>query len=218
MSNIIHWTEDSILGALRNFMDFNGRPPLMEECLKSNGLPDGTTITRKFGTFNKALDRLKYPRNKNRNYNKQEALDALRKFASILERRPRGVDLDESVFVWLPNRQVYDHLFGSLTKALILIGFVPYSPRGLRKYSDDDVLLFMQYLAIRLGHVLREHDLRIRIATDCPSGSTCTKRFGSWSNAIAKAFPDGKIVKVSFAWLPMRAFLFVHRLMRRFEN
>ena len=127
---------------------------------------------------------------------------------------PRLSDLENNDRRKIPHPTTIQKRFGSFGNALCEAGLKYEDGRLLiRKYADNELIDLLRYSSVKLGGIPRGRYLRHW--KGFPAVDTYRRRFGTFDHALDIAFPGGVLVKVRFCFLPIRAFLFVHRLLRK---
>jgi Homing endonuclease associated repeat len=143
------YSDEDILGQLRDCAERLGRSPTMREFSEDEGTTiHPQTVIERFGSWNRAKRTAGLvPR---RFATKEELLRCLRELGERLGRTPTAKDLDENRGS-VPSKSLYWHTFGSFTNALREAGFdVPVGEERLERAIHQGVAL-----ARRLRHLPR---------------------------------------------------------------
>ena len=117
-----------------------------------------------------------------RRYTDDELLDLLRRAAAELGHTPGADELRR--MEGYPRTGTYQRRFGSWSEAVRKAGLVP-RPRGVKRFTDDELLDLLRMAAVKLGRTPRV--IELKGMDDYPSPVTYTKRFGSWDDAVRRA-------------------------------
>ena len=177
------YTDEFLLGILRNLADELGHVPTSHELRDRRDLPNPATYIRKFGSWRNTLARLGMESRADSAYlTDAELLDALRDLAAELDRPPTVQELMARPD--LPASGTYVHRFGGWSNALEAAGLDARYRRPLA-YTDKQLLDALRNLAAKLGRTPAGRELLGR--RGLPSPSTYQRRFGSWNNALDAA-------------------------------
>ena len=155
-------SDEELLEKLRNFYRVHGRPPAIRD------FPGGSTIEKRFGSWNAALQLAGLPVNKQGRFTDEELLDKLRLFYQHHGRPPT---LQE-----FPGGATIEQRFGSWNEALRAAGLPVNKPNKI----PDEVLLD------RLRAFYQEHG-RSPTYVEIPGATTILNRFGGWNQALRAA-------------------------------
>lgn len=124
------WTPDRIAAKLRWFQAEKGRVPTAIDCRTTPGMPDSTTIRKRFGSFNAALLAAGLMPNlvKRPNWTLESAGNVLRKHRQRTGGWPRVSDMEREPE--LPSSRTVRRLFGATTAAI-------YAPQIERMHTSS---------------------------------------------------------------------------------
>lgn len=118
------YTDEELLGYLKNFVEINGRAPVRRDFNNNSIYPNVATYQRRFGSWNKALekvlDKFQDGRHGHKSYTNEELLNELRRFEKENGRSPIMEDLNNNSKY--PSKGIYQDRFGSWQNALKLVG------------------------------------------------------------------------------------------------
>ena len=178
------YTDQQLIDSIKRTAEQLGHTPTMAEFRALDGTPDVLTVTRRLGSWRKALERagLKAtPKMKPHAYPDSELIEHLHRSARILGRAPRKGEL--ATIEGFPNEVTYAKRFGSWKGALAQAGI---GRRGRKpQYTDDELLAILVKVADKLGRAPTTVDLTQM--KDAPSPASFSKRFGSWTAALDRA-------------------------------
>lgn len=117
---------------------------------------------------------------KKKKYTKEQLLFYLQKFAKILKKTPKIVDMNKSKK--FPSGSTYMARFGSWNKALMQANL---NVNLKKQFSKKDLIEDLKSLSKELGHTPKAIDLSSK--KWMASSSTYRKYFGSWKNALISA-------------------------------
>lgn len=184
-----------------------GKIPTAADLKKFRDMPSRATYEDRFGSLAEALryagfelptPEIKKPKKPKKKkpakakksastqklYTDEELLDVLRKFVSEHGYRPATRDMGGE----LPSDHVYRTHFGSLQKALELVGLGD-APRKEtvqeKKYTDENVFRRIREIEATLGHVPSTREASEM--GGLPAQRTIHKRYGPWKEFLAKA-------------------------------
>ena len=183
------YTDEQLIDSLRRAADQLGHTPTMAEFRSLDGFPDILTVTRRLGSWKRALGQagLKSKREvKSPAYTDDELLEHLRRSAKILGKAPCEDGL--ATIEGFLNAVTYCKRFGSWKGALAQAGI---GRRGRKpQYSDDELLDILKHVTDRLGRPPTSSELALM--DNVPSAATYANRFGSWTSALDRAGIKGK--------------------------
>jgi hypothetical protein len=186
------FTQDEIVAAIRVWAELEGRPPAQidwrpvvagghprweRDCPR---FPPVSHVTRRFGSWNKALQAAEFDRPRPPSWSDSEILDALRQWAHAHSKAPLSTEWDRS-----PDAGVISKRFGSWNTALLAAGLEPRVVRR-RDWTDEEIVTGLQRLADDLGRHPRSTD-RVGSRGIFPSPALAIQRFGSWRRALLAA-------------------------------
>jgi len=181
------YTNDELVGMLRDLADDLGHAPTHSELKARDELPASSTFRRRFGSWRGALQAAGlcpapsaalHLSPSNRGYDCEMLLDELREIVEELGRAPVIRELPK---FGAAGKSTYQRYFGSWSAALKQLGVEP----AVRRYTRDELLDALHDLANDLGRspYVSEMDAR----HDLPASDTFKTRFGSWNDALAEA-------------------------------
>lgn len=158
----------------------------------AGGYPSAMTYKRRFGSWNEARRRAgldPITPGGPREYTDEELLSKLQVVAENTEGPVTKKVVDESDET--PSSATYEHRFGSWNLAKGEAGLTGLKRGGSGRgysYSDEELLQHLRRLARSMDGKVTQED--VAAADDCPSPTTYTRRFGSWSKAKEAAGID----------------------------
>ena len=155
-------SDDELLARLREFYQRHGRSPTIRD------FPGGSTIEKRFGSWNAALQMAGLPINKQGRFSNEELLDKLRLFHQQHGRPPT---LQE-----FPSGSTIEQRFGSWNSALEAAGLPVNKPDKI----PDEILLD------RLRAFYNEQS-RSPTYAELLGATTILTRFGGWNKALQAA-------------------------------
>jgi hypothetical protein len=182
------WDPAKVLEALREFIEQAGRTPTRKELLTVAGLPKYGTVIRYFGDWEHALTLAGGVVGRRRAWEREEVIDALRRFASRHGRPPTRGDLTGIHGSGYPAGSVVERTFGTFTAGLLAAGL---DLRGRpRAATTADMLRALR--SHHEGHGEWPNSQQWRDIGGWPSTSAIIRRFGGRSEAIASAAAEGR--------------------------
>ena len=119
------YTDEELLEKLKKICDELRRAPKSSEIEKRDDLPCFDTYRKRFGSWDKACQKVGYKSFKEKQkLSKQKMMKKLKEFAEDLGRTPTSVEVKRHKK--LPSPSFYRHHFGSYSKACEKLGLVPY--------------------------------------------------------------------------------------------
>jgi len=118
-----------------------------------------------------------------RRYTEEELLEKLREIAEEEGETPTQKMLINREDA--PSPATYHNRFDSLTKAQEKAGLKPNSRGAPQKYTDEELLSWIDAFVNEFGVVPRSDDFRD--ADPMPQSMLYNKRFGSWEEALQEA-------------------------------
>lgn len=156
---------------------------------KYNHIQSYSVYSRRFGGIEDAYKLIGYDYNEfNNKQLEQEMLNKLLNIKNILDRTPNTYDLnhfsqfEEGYY----SASAYDHHFGNISNSLSLVGLRPTQSSITKRMSEEKLLQCLR-------DFYNEHD-KFPTQPDThennslPVYSTYVHKFGSWDNALKKAF------------------------------
>jgi len=185
---------EELLSLLNKFYEENGRIPNTMDLRNNPKYPNFRTYLKYFSTWKKTLEAAgfdsKYftnPRNEKRvhksKYTKFQLLEFLRIFEIENGRNPTRRDFLNNPK--LPNYQTYKYQFGSWNNAIKAAGLEIYDPNEPRKYTDEELLEFLNKFKSEEGRTPGERDFVNN--SKYPGFVTYQRRFETWNNALKLA-------------------------------
>ena len=156
------YTKEELLDIIKAKAEELGRVPNSSEILQ------GSTITRRFGSWDKALEEVGMKPNKRKKYTKEELLDIIKTKVEELGRPPYSTEL--------PQASSIIGYFGSWAKALEAAGL---EAKTQRKYTKEELLDIIKAKAEKLG--------RAPYASEVAQGAIIARIFGGWDKALGIA-------------------------------
>ena len=188
------FTEREIIDAIRAWQRLEGRPPAQADWHPSDhgGVPrwehecprwpPATQVTRRFGSWNAALQAAGFDRPRPPAVSDQQIRNALKAY-----HRQHGTSPTRPAWERLglpPNSRTIEARFGSWNAALAAAGLPPNRIR--RDWSDQDILDGLRRFAADHGRPPR-YDDRVGLLSTYPSPALVVTRLGPWSKALRKA-------------------------------
>ncbi|MDP6626755.1 MAG: hypothetical protein QGG50_02550 [Methanopyri archaeon] len=173
----MRYTDEELIDALHQAAEVLGRRPTPKDLERTKDLPSTLTYQKRFGSWSNALRAAGF-RPRRSHYTDDELLDDLHRLAGELGRVPTSEDLRGRK--GYPNTGTYQARFGSWSGALERAGFA-----SVVRYTDDDLIDALRYVAKVLGRLPTADDLRCR--ADLPAPATYYDHFGTWQNALLAA-------------------------------
>ena len=171
-------TDEELLGMLKRFADELGRTPTAKEVKSNPSMPDSTVYSRRFGSWNKALQVAGLQVNSHTAAD-EELLEMLREFASELGRTPT---IDEVIVnPSMPHYSLYKKRFGSWNNAIRMVGDLQIN-RFDRNLPDKELLDTLRNFASELGRIPRTEDVDAN--PSMPHHTLYERRFGGWNKAL----------------------------------
>ena len=155
------YTTEELLDVLKAKAKELGRTPCHSE------FPHATTISKRFGNWNKAREAAGLSIKRRDEYTKEELLDIIKAKAEELGRAPFGYEISQ--------RKAIVKNFDSWDNAIEAAGL--YINR--QNYTDEQLIEIMKEKAKELGRKPRSKEISQIV--------TITKRFGSWDKALEAA-------------------------------
>ena len=179
------YSDAELLDDIRDLAAKFGRPPTLAE-YDDHGTAAKTTVTRRFGGWNEALEAAGCdPREPTSAIPDEELLAALQELADDLGHVPTGAEMNTEGPHWVST---YEDAFGSWGEALDAAGLEDPGVRG-RPHDDETLLAELR----RVGEVMEGtpaySDMALEGAHD---PRTYVRRFGSWNDALEAAGFDAR--------------------------
>ncbi len=176
------YTNEELLGYLRQFYKENGRVPKKLDFNNNPKYPNYSTYFKYFGSWNKSIELtgLWDERDLSR-YTNEELLGYLRQFYKENGRVPIVADFDNNPKC--PGPKIYWTRFGSWDNALDIIGLL--DKRKRETYTNEELLGYLRQFYKENGRTPEINDFNNN--DRYPSDVPYKKRFGSWNNAIKTA-------------------------------
>lgn len=180
------WTHETALAALRACTEELGHAPTSRELTGRLDVPGAATLAELFGTLRQAVfEATGAIGNRPRAWSRDEILEALRRLAAELGRRPQCRDVIGRAD--MPSNGAITRVFGHFSVAVAeAVGEPVPVPRVLRRWSHDDLVAALRDLAQELGRRPRQRDVAGR--EDMPSAHTCATQFGTFTAAVDAAY------------------------------
>lgn len=175
-------TVEQLLAELRRLGTRKGRRPTAAE-MDAEGAHAVATYRRRFGTWSNALEAAGYEPIRLGRATEAELIRELRRVNDVCEHPPPSFAQMDRLGMYAPR--TYVRRFGSWNAAVEAAGFQPRGPRGT--IPDAELLADLRRVADRVGRRPVVADLREHGAYAL---ATYQRRFGSWGNALEKAFGD----------------------------
>lgn len=186
------YSDEQLLEMLHVMAERLGHRPTQTDLLRADDMPTIAAYMRRFGSWNKALERAGfegpfnqlYPIRFVPRYTDEQMLEALREAAKKLGHTPGIREIGRG----FPSADAYRRHFGSWEKAIELAG-LPKRARKcnkLNRYSDEELLEILREVSKELGRTPKMTDFR-KGHDNMPSAGTFVIRFGSWTAALEKA-------------------------------
>ena len=185
------FTEAEIIAAIRRWAKLEGRAPAIVDWRPADHgghprwerdcprFPPRSHVTRRFGSWNAALQAAGFDRPRPPAWSDQEILARLRAWAGERGFAPSSVEWDGS-----PDRDVVSRRFGGWNAALRQAGLEPRFVR--RRWTDEDILDGLRRWEADHGRPPRSMD-RVGFGGEYPSPALVVTRFGSWRQALIAA-------------------------------
>jgi hypothetical protein len=185
------FTEPEIVAAIRLWAKLEGRAPAIVDWRPADQgghprwerdcprFPPRSHVTRRFESWNAALQAAGFDRPRPRAWRDDEILAQLRAWASERGRAPSSVEWDGS-----PDRDIVSARFGGWNVALRQAGLEPRFVR--RRWTDEDILDGLRRWEVDHGRPPRSMD-RVGLNGEYPSPALVVTRFGSWRQALIAA-------------------------------
>jgi Homing endonuclease associated repeat len=185
------FTEPEIIAAIRRWAKLEGRAPAIVDWRPADQgghprwerdcprFPPRSHVTRRFGSWNAALQAAGFDRPRPPAWSDEEILARLRAWARERGFAPSSVEWDGS-----PDRDVISRRFGAWNAALHQAGLEPRFVR--RRWTDEDILDGLRRWELDHGRPPRSMD-RVGFGGEYPSPALVVTRFGSWRQALIAA-------------------------------
>ena len=179
------YSDAELLDDIRDLAAEFGRPPTLAE-YDDHGMAAKTTVTRRFGGWNEALEAAGFdPREPTSAIPDEELLAALRELADELGHVPTGDEMNAEGPHWVST---YEDAFGSWGDALEAAGLEAPGVRG-RPHDDETLLAELRRVGEAVGDTPTYGDIAREGAHD---PRTYVRRFGSWNEALEAAGFDAR--------------------------
>ncbi|RYC75108.1 homing endonuclease associated repeat-containing protein [Candidatus Nanosyncoccus alces] len=173
------YTDEELISLLKAFAEKRGHAPTQTEADMSQEIPASTTYVKRFGTWEAAMS-LAGMKAYRSYYSDTKMIELLRNFIERLGHIPTigEIDADET----MPCSATYICHFGSIESAIKKAGY-NYG-RAKRKVSYEEGIVLLKEFFEKTGHPPKTTDLGKGVL---PSYLFYTRKYGSWSNALALA-------------------------------
>ena len=158
------YTDEDLLDIVKAKAKELGRAPFTYEVLQAD------TITKRFGSWAKALEMVGMRTKYRRNYTNEELLEIIKEKAEELGRTPHRFEISQGNTIC--------RRFGSWEKALELAGL------STNRYTKERLLEILKAKAEELG--------RVPLSKEISQASTIVSHFGSWAKALEAAGMESK--------------------------
>ncbi|EMA69330.1 hypothetical protein C461_03178 [Halorubrum aidingense JCM 13560] len=180
------YSDGDLLAEIRrvaDVVDAEDGPTLQQ--FKDHGEIAHTTVTRRFGSWNDAVERAGFDsRPPEPEIPAADLLDELHRLSDELGERPTVTTMNEHGEYWAST---YKRRFGTWNDGLEAAGFEPTPPRTEERITDDELLAELKRLA---GSDGRPPTFQQMSEEGAYAARTYVNRFGSWNAAIDAAFND----------------------------
>lgn len=186
------WSKREIIDAIGAHFSIDGKAPRIEDWQRASpSHPTVATVTRKFGTWNRALEAAGVPVNRyRRSWTREQVIAALQHDAASRGSSPRSSD-------WLhksdvnPSSQTVRRLFGSFERGVEAADLKPPRMRFYQKgeWTESEIICAIADEAAESGCTPKVSDWSARGGTR-PSYKAIVTTFGTWRTALLAAGLD----------------------------
>ncbi|ELZ96560.1 homing endonuclease associated repeat-containing protein [Haloferax sulfurifontis] len=170
------YTDEDLIRALQNLAETLGSKPTAAENQAHPATPSTQTYTRRFGSWNEALEAAGFRAGP---LTEDDLTEMIRDLADDLDRVPTVGDVNDAED--LPHVWTFQDRFGTWNEAVRAAGFDANPGSNIDAPDDDDLLEALADLTRELGRVPTrdEMDERGRYGT-----TVYQRRFGGWKSAL----------------------------------
>jgi len=169
------YTDEDLLSNLQEFAEELGRTPSQPQ-MNKKGPHYASTYRRRFGSWNKAIEKAGLEVNDRQNIPERELLEELKRLAKVFGRPPKTDDMEEFGRF---SESLYWNRFGSWNTALQEAGLpVKYK---MTSPDEQEVIEELTRISEIVGRTPRQKDMEEH---GVYSVNTCIRRFGTWNDAV----------------------------------
>lgn len=179
--------KEIIIKAIQRFYKENGRIPITNDFINTNGeYPGQSTVKKCFGSWNIAIEAAGFTISKR--WDSPQIIEAIRNYVTRTGNLPKTRDFSKAT-INNPSPKTVNKHFGTWNNAIEAAGFIPNKRSKMKKIyhdcSESSCIEAIQRFYLKNKKIPHRKDFDGDI--EFPSCTTLERVFGSWNKAIEAA-------------------------------